>query len=84
MIQRARCGCLGFLVNEREFLCIQACDEPIHSSGEYGLWYRPVNETQLPFTSLTEEEERKIWSELGKLIVDGYKLRTIQFNLERR
>jgi len=81
MLVKYSCGCVGFVpsTSSGESLLIDNCDRNLGDSGEYGLFYRDMGGK--PSTPLTEEEERKLFHELGELIHLGHRMVSLAFTV---
>lgn len=77
MLVKYSCGCIGFLpsTSDGESLLVNICDKSRGDYDDYDLGYRDMGGK--PSTSLTEEEERKIFQEISKLLHLGYRMREL-------
>ena len=87
MFKRYECGCIGFVVNggavdpdDKRIWFVRACDSGCRDP-EYGFRYSVGRSSSLahkPGVKLSDEQVEEILSDLGSLIADGYRFRSLR------
>jgi hypothetical protein len=73
---RFDCGCKGLALPDGRTICIWACD---CDERGLGLWFRDLSEKS--HTPLPVEEADALIEEIGNLMGDGYRFRSVQSTL---
>jgi len=81
MIVRFECGCVGLVgvqgVEEGRHLLLQACDADDNSLGLF-----PRDMSGKAHEPVSEEKARGLIEEMSRLMMEGYRLRTIRSLLQ--
>jgi hypothetical protein len=71
MIQKAKCGCIGIVIDTERFWCLQACDSDMNETAVFTPFIRTINDSQIPFTDVSKKQEDMIVHSINALVRQG-------------